>query len=197
MVVALEWGPAAGWAGAVATFLVAVVAVVVALGLFDRFRAARIRITFEQVEPWCRSSAAMDGGSSYWVRVGVENTGRRPARGCVGRLIGLTSDGVARTDVDPLHLRWAGVPRSRSFEPVDLRPGQREFLNVLTSSDASRWTIVTFDDPDFDPGFATELASDQDHVFELAVFADHAATASCSLAAKRRTADARPELALI
>jgi len=46
-------------------------------------------------------------------------------------LPGSTTDGRARTDLDPVQLRWAGVPRSRAFDAIDIRPGQREFLNVL------------------------------------------------------------------
>jgi hypothetical protein len=43
---AVDWGPVATWFGAVATFLAALVALVVALGLFDRFRGPRLEITF-------------------------------------------------------------------------------------------------------------------------------------------------------
>jgi hypothetical protein len=118
------------------------------------------------------------------VRVGVENVGRQPARGCVGRLTGIVTDGVPRADIDPIQLRWAGMPRSRSFDPIDIRRGQREFLNVLSLRKGSRWQIVTFEDPDFDPGFTTEIAADRSHLLELAVFADNADTATRSLAVK-------------
>jgi len=37
-------------------------------------------------------------------------------------------------------------------------------------------------DGDFDPGFATDLATDQEHVPRVAVFSDDAETATCSLA---------------
>ena len=118
--------------------------------------------------------------------MGVENVGRAPASGCVGRLTALRTDGTLRTDVDPVQLRWAGVPRSRSFEPIDLRRDQREFLNVVYLVEGSRWRIDTYAEPDFHPGFTTELPTDGEHVIDVAVFADNAATARCSLAVSGR-----------
>jgi hypothetical protein len=165
------------WAGAAATTLVAVTALLVAAGVLDRVRAPSLRISFGPGEPWCRRGNDATLGDVLWVRVGVENVGRQPARGCLGRLIGIATDGVARTDVDPVQLRWAGLPRSRSFEPLDLRRGQREFLNVLVLSERNRCRIVTFEDEDFDPGFPTEFPADRSHDLQVAVFADNANTA--------------------
>jgi hypothetical protein len=184
--VALDWGPASGWAAALATLLVAVVAVVVALGVLESFRGPRLRITFEGHEPWCRTADRGDGGQAYWVRLGVENVGRKPARGCIGRLISVATDGAEREDVDPVQLRWAGVPRSSSFRPIDLRPREREFLNVLTSADPERWRIVTFEDDDFDPGFPTVLELERVHVLRVALFSDNAETRAASLLADGR-----------
>jgi hypothetical protein len=172
------------WFAAVATVVATAVALLVAYRVPDAARAPRLRLTFEPTEPWCRTAGLADGREVYWVRVGVENAGREPARGCVGRLIGLTTDGAERPDVDPLQLRWAGLPRSRAFDPVDLRRDQREFLNVLVLEAGARWRLVTFEDPDFDPGFSTELPPDREHVLQVALFADNAATATCSLVAR-------------
>lgn len=179
--VAVTWGPVGTWAGAAATVLVVIVTVLVALGYFDKFRGPRIQITFEPAEPWCRYGPVEDGWRSVWVRVGIENRGAAPARGCVGRLIAVTTDGEVRRDIDPMQLRWAGLPRARAFDPMDLRRSQREYLNVLHAPAASRVELVTFDDPDFDPGFPTELALDQRHMMEIAVFADNAETVTRSL----------------
>jgi hypothetical protein len=55
---------------------------------------------------------------------------------------------------------------------MDLRRDQREYLNVLYAPEESRWELVTFDDPDFDPGFKTELPVDQRQVFQISVFSD-------------------------
>ena len=118
------------------------------------------------------------------MRVAVENAGRAPGHGCVGRLVGLITEGRARTDLDPVQLRWAGVPRSRAFDAIDIRPGQREFLNVLVLRPGSAWRLVTFEDPDFDPGFPLDLTADQEHVLTLAVFADDVEAPMRSLAAR-------------
>jgi hypothetical protein len=130
----------AAWARGIATFLAALVALLGAAGVFSSFRAPRLRITFEHTQPWCRTEA--DG--ELWVRVAVENVGRRPVRDCVGRITALATDGRTRADLDPVQLRWAGVPLSRAFDPMDIRPGQREFLNVLRVRPGAPWHLVTF-----------------------------------------------------
>ena len=177
-----DWGTVAAWAGGVATFLAALVALSVAAGVFSSFRAPRLRITFEHTQPWCRTEAHGD----LWVRVAVENAGRSPAHGCVGRITALATDGRPRADLDPVQLRWAGVPLSRAFDAIDIdiRPGQREFLNVLQVRRGASWRLVTFDDPDFDPGFPLDLAAGHEHVMTLAVFADDTDAPMNSLAAE-------------
>jgi hypothetical protein len=81
----------------------------------------------------------------------------------------------------------AGVSRSRSFDAVDLRPDQREFLNVLRLADSDGpWRIATFEDPDFDPGFALDLEPDCAHVLPVAVFSDDAETATTSRRGRTR-----------
>jgi hypothetical protein len=182
--VAIDWGPVAVWFGGLATLLVAVTALVVAAGGFDWFRRPRLRISFEQGEPWCREVDLSPTEKALWIRVGVENLGSQPARGCVGRLTRVATDGSPRSDVDPVQLPWAGVPRSRSFEPLDLRRGQREFLDVLCLQYGSPWRIVTFADADFEPGFTTQLPENQDHQVTVAVFSDNAATTITTLTAK-------------
>src|SRR4029450_12231583 len=94
---AVTWGPVAVWAGAIATFVVATIALLAGAGYFDRLRAPRLQLTFEHTEPWCRFVDHPDEGHVLWVRVAVENIGRGPARGCVGRLMVLRTDGVVRT----------------------------------------------------------------------------------------------------
>ena len=122
--------------------------------------------------------AARSGCASAW------NVGKGTAHGCIGRMTSLTTDGALRGDVDPLQLRWAATPRTLAFHAVDLRPDQREFLNVLMRAEQGHWRIVTFEDPDFDPGFATELSAEHEHVLEIAVFAHNASTTARSLAVR-------------
>ncbi len=70
---AVDWGPVAAWAGAVATMLVVITTALVALGVFASVRGPRIRLTFEATEPWCRRGETEREGKALWVRVGVEN----------------------------------------------------------------------------------------------------------------------------
>jgi hypothetical protein len=178
-----DWGTVAAWAGGIATFLAALVALTGAAGVFRWFRAPRLRITFEHTQPWCRTEAH----GELWVRVAVANVGRSLAHGCVGRITALATDGRTRADLDPVQLRWAGVPLSRAFDPMDIRPGQREFLNVLRVRPGEPWRLVTFDDSDFDPGFPLDLAPGYEHVMTLGVFSDGYADAPMSSLAAEMT----------
>ena len=194
---AVDWGPVAAWAGAIATFLVVITTALVALGFFAFVRGPRIRLTFEASEPWCRRGETEREGKALWVRVGVENRGRGPATGCVGRLLSVATDGELRSDVDPVQLRWAGLPRSQAFDPMHVRRDQHEYLNVLCLLDGQCWRLVTFEDPDFDPGFATELPADERHVVQISVFADNARQVTRSLVAETRAASEELKLQLI
>jgi hypothetical protein len=177
------WGPVAVWVAGLSSLLTVTVALLGGLGWFARRSRPRLAITFEQAQPWCRTVKMDNGSNALWVRIAVENRGMDPARGCVGRLTGLETEGTLRLDIDPVQLRWAGFPRSHGFDPIDLRRGQREFLDVaFRPSDAlAEWIIDTFQDRDFDPGFATRLPADQVHVFQIALFADNADTCGISL----------------
>lgn len=194
---AVEWGPVAAWAGAIATILVVITTALVALGFFAYVRGPRIRLTFEATEPWCRRGETEREGKALWVRVGVENRGRGPATGCVGRLLSVATNGELRSDVDPVQLRWAGLPRSHAFDPMHVPSDQHEYLNVLCLLDGSRWRLVTFEDPDFDPGFATELPAGERHMVQISVFADNARQVTKSLVAEARIGSEELKLQLI
>jgi len=193
---AVEWGPVGVWVSAAITLLAVIVTALIALGFFEHLRGPRVQVTFEATEPWCRRGDAEDGQSGLWVRVGVENRGGSSARGCVGRLIAVSTDGRPRSDVDPVQLRWAGLPRSHAFDPMDLGRGQREYLNVLYLADSSSWRLVTFQDPDFDPGFATTLPLEGRHRLQISVFSANAGTATTSLIAESRSGQDVPVLQL-
>lgn len=173
----IDWGPLSSWFAAVATVLAATVALLGGFRVFDRLRAPRLIISFQQREPWCRKTRLQSGDEGYWVRLGVENVGKEPARSCIGKLAGVTSEGNLRGDIDPIQLRWAGVPRRIAFQSLDIRRGQREFLNILLRV-GHRLMITTHEEPDFDPGFSTELPCEGVHLIEVAFFADNASTVS-------------------
>jgi hypothetical protein len=196
-IVGLTWGPLGAWAGAATTVLIVVVTILVSLGYFDRLRGPRINLTFESREPWVRFGKTEDAGRALWVRIGVQNVGKGPAKGCVGRLISVQTEGEPRHDVDPVQLRWAGVPLSRAFNPIDLRRDQREYIDVLCLVTGARWRVVTFQDPDFDPGFATQLPLDEQHVVQVAIYADNAHTVTRSLVTEAKTASDEVRLQLV
>lgn len=181
----VEWGPVGVWAGVIATVMIATVTALIALGKLSPVRRPKLRLTFEATDPWVRLGTE-SYNRGHWLRIGVENQGSDrtgPARGCVGRLVGVTTDGRPRTDVDPAHLRWAGIPLRRAFDPLDLRHGQREFLDIaVLPPDDAPWRIVTFEDEDFLRGFTVDLERDAEHVLSVALFSDNAPTVTCDIA---------------
>src|SRR5262245_44975789 len=191
----VDWGPVGVWVGAAITLLAVILTALVALGFFDHLRGPRIHVTFEPTEPWCRHGESEDGSKGLWIRVGVENRGGGAARGCLG-LLTVSTSGRPRPDVDRVQLRWAGVPRSRAFDAIDLGRGQREYLNVLYLPDGADWHLVTFQDPDFDPGFATDLPLDGRHTIKISVFSNNPGTLTTSLTAEARPGRPEPVLAL-
>jgi hypothetical protein len=174
-----------------------IVTILVSLGFFDRFRGPRLLITFQAVEPWVRHGKSEPGGRALWVRVGVENVGIGPARGCVARIISVQTEGEPRRNVDPVHLRWAGMPRSSAFDPMDLRRDQREFIDVLCLVGGALWRLVTFEDPDFQPGFATYLPLDEQHIVQISIFADNSHTVTTFLAAEANSTSPEVTLELV
>jgi hypothetical protein len=187
-----QWGPVAVWAGAFSSSLAVIVALLGGLGWFGRRRRPRLALSFQPRQPWSRRVRGEGDSETLWVRVAVDNHGPSPARGCVARLVGLDTDDALRQDIDPVQLRWAGVPRSRSFDPVDIRPGQREYVNVAFRPPGHDWFIDTFDDTDFDPGFPIHLPARQLHVLNVALFADDAET--CGIAVRLEETPAGPRM---
>jgi hypothetical protein len=193
----LTWGPIGAWVGAGTTLLIVLTTILVSLGFFDRFRGPRILITFEASEPWVRHGKLQPEGRTLWVRVGVENVGFGPARACVGRIISVQTKGERRRDVDPVHLRWAGVPRSRAYDPTDLRRDQREFIDVLCLVPGAKWRLVTFEDPDFEPGFATHLPLDETHILQVSIFMDNWHTSTTFLSVRANSTGPEVEMELL
>ena len=80
--------------------------------------------------------------------------------------------------------------------PIGLGRGQREYLNVLYLPTGADWRLVTFQDPDFDPGFATDLPLIGRHTVAISVFSNNAGTVTTSLNAEARPEEPAPTLSL-
>ena len=177
MLATIDWGPVSAWLAAVGTIFAASIALLGGFRVFDLLRAPHLRLTFEHREPWCRADAV-----GLWVRIRVENVRGEPARGCVGQVTRVTTGNQLRPDIDHMPLEWAGFPRSRSFDPVDLRHDQHQFLDVfLLRRSSPRIEVRTFTDIDYDPGFDTWLTQGEEHVVEVTAFADNAKTETISI----------------
>lgn len=95
----VDWGPVSSWLAAVGTILAATIALFGGFRVFDLLRTPRLRLTFEQTEPWCRITQLVNG-PGLWVRVRVENVGRDPTRGCVGQVTRVTTGEAVRDDIE-------------------------------------------------------------------------------------------------
>ena len=78
--------------------------------------------------------------------------------------------------------------------PIGLGRGQREYLNVLYLPTGADWRLVTFQDPDFDPGFATDLPHNARHAIQISVFSGNAGTVTTTLRAEAPTDGENPTL---
>lgn len=166
-----EWLIAGGTIGA------AVVALALGL-LVPWLRACWLRptltIEYESREPCCRDAPFPSGEPAHWVRVKVTNKGRSAAKRCKGKLIAVhRADGSLREDIDPMQLRWAGIPWQRGLEPLDLAREEGEFLGVVYARGTR--PDVAFTTVDEAPaGFLKWLEAGPPHRVTLAVYADNA-----------------------
>ena len=137
--------------------------------IMDWLQRPRLRIEYNPSEPFVRSTL-LDGEPATWQRLKVTNAGRRPARRCIGMMTRVRSAGEPRHDIDPVQLRWAGVPRHLGFEGIDLGRDEYAFLDLLMRFVREPFArIQTFEDSDFDPGFGVELSVDGRSKHRIAV----------------------------
>ncbi len=145
-----------------------------------------LTLAHQSLEPFVRVTTLEDGRHCQWVRVRVENVGRSPARGCLGIVASVATEGRTRPDIDPLQVRWAGVPRARGFEPITLSRGEAAYLNVVMSRDGEHAMEFDTFNEDFDPGFPTCLSSSASHEVRVTVSSDTADPVSLAIAFPRR-----------
>lgn len=169
---AAEWMTAIGTVGAVLVALFGPV-------LWSWWRRPRLKITYKPAEPFCRDNVPLEGGAlAHWIRVMVTNEGRSTAKRCKGQVIKVVrqEDNSVRSDIDPLPLRWAGVPEGQEMNPRDLSPKESQYLNVaMARTDNQNAVIIATDlSGDFRPGFSPTLEAGRRHKITVAVYADNA-----------------------
>jgi len=180
----VDWQLVTAAVAAAATFAAVLVAL---LGwrLNDWLRKPRLAISFEKGPPWCRWTTLASKRRAYWVRLQVRNNGVNPARACVGKVTRVNAATGLSDDIDPLQLRWCGVPDRIGFDPIHLAKNQDEFLNVFRIAERDAFMgFETFPPEDFAPGHPTYLPSGAEHQVEISVFADNADPAQAILTVK-------------
>ncbi len=122
---------------------------------------------------------------AYWTRIKIENSGRSPANGCIGKAAGgkALTFGANPTlrDIDPAQLRWVGVPIAEGFRPIKLVKGQPEFLNVLRFYDYNyerKWSVQLETEQKLDPGYDLSFPPGQEHRIGISIFSDNGDTAT-------------------
>ena len=134
----------------------------------------RIRIRFDQAEPYCHASMvsimmAEDGSefrpikpfSAYHVRAWVENTrrfgvlGGTVAKGCKGKLTSVRDASKNRRfEYDPMSLHWVseGMTGPNRYGPIDLAFGEGDYLDIIrTFEGQSNVRIATGPEPKGSP----------------------------------------------
>ena len=171
---AVDWGPVSAWVAAGAT-LGAVLVALFGPWLWRRLRHPSLEITFEPGEPCCRGTVWSNGKRDYWIRVRVRNVGQDVARACVGKVTRVNTGTEFRSDIDPMQLRWCGVPDRHGFDPIHLAENQDEFLNVFCIVEGDPIIgFETYPSEDFSPGHPTHLDSGAEHQVQISVVADNA-----------------------
>jgi hypothetical protein len=103
-------------------------------------------------------------------------------------LVNIETNGCARMDIDPLQLRWAGIPRCRGFDPLNLAPGDFAYFNVVRQQENEHVArFESFDYPDLDTGFLTALRLNESHRLTVTVTSDTARPSTFQLEYARTT----------
>lgn len=91
----------------------------------------RLEVSFSNAYRYCRLIPDAIRSDVWVVRLKVENTGGRLARGLQGKLIHAElQSGAIDQHMDQVQLQWAGA--TNGYSSIVLAPAQAEFLNVLS-----------------------------------------------------------------
>jgi hypothetical protein len=158
---------------AAATTLLATLAALFGWRFMDWYRRPKLALSFMSREPYCRFTILTNNARAYWIRIRVQNAGRSAANGCIAKVAEVIGKDGTRRDIDPLQVRWCGVPRPRGFEVITLAKKQFEFFNVVKVVEGSE--LLQFETfPDSDPGHETTLRPRISHLVRVVVAAGNA-----------------------
>lgn len=161
------------WLAAAATFIAALVALF-GWRFVDWFRQPKLTMSFAESPPCYRFTDLSVGKRGFWIRVRVQNDGRSAAHGCIAKVTRVYDKKGHQSDIDPMQLRWCGVPDALGFEPITLARSQFEFFDVFRIEDggASELRFETF--AGYAPGHATSLQAGPGYRVSMTVTAANA-----------------------
>lgn len=149
----------AQWFVGIGTFALALATVWVTL-IKPWMSKPRLSVEFHNRLPYCRESTLVPKEfftvddyvaqqvSAYWIRLKIVNSGNSLARRCIGKLAKVMNEsGDEFPDHDPVQLHWHNTSwEDFPLRPVDLNPGEHEYLDVLhTRADCPTKALICRD----------------------------------------------------
>jgi hypothetical protein len=77
------------------------------------------------------------GSESFWLRLGVRNSGKSPATKCGGKIIEVLDSDNHHIGHDLIPLCWIATYVGYSVEQTELRPDEEKYLDVLVQKEKS------------------------------------------------------------
>lgn len=126
--------------GAIATALVVLINVAI-LFVIPCCRRPEFSIEYDTGGKFChpaRCTSFLDLKTelpTYWIRLGIRNTGKSVARRCRGKLVKVLDEhGEEKQEYDTMLLHWVITPwKEVPFRTIDLNRDENEYLNLLAT----------------------------------------------------------------
>lgn len=136
---------------AIATLLMA--AVTFAVFIRPWFRRPKFSIEYYTGGKFCHpaeSRSFLDLKTklpTYWIRLGIKNTGESVARRCLGKLVKVLDEhGKEKQEYDTMPLHWVITSwKEVPFRTIDLNRDENEYLNVLATQSDNKEVYFTGD----------------------------------------------------
>lgn len=177
----VDWNLVVQSIAAGGSIFVGIVAVLAGFGVFQIHRRPKLKLSFQEMEPWCRTTEVEPGRRAYWIRLVVENARGEPAEGLIAKAMEVRTGGALRADLDPMRLRWATAEGPEGFRPISLRNGEHEFLNLFEIVELESLAKFVTGDEERRRGVETFLRPDATHEVRVTVFADNADPVSATM----------------